>query len=402
MPNTLVVIVAGRVSEWTVKGETPPGYFNPARGFSRIVVVSLAPDSPSEEDLQKLCGLVEYEFRSVDLLCLKGFARTMMLPPLVRAFVIRRLNVAFAEDEKVSVRGYGDTFAGMVASILGKHYQCKSVASIHTTHTYQPSGSSKRGKELLLSILESMARRYTHSKIDFLAPVYSPALETVPLRYHSKTHLIPNAVAVASEDVKANYQQAEKLFSLVTVGRLITGKSVLPILEAVQQTPFTTLTIIGDGPNRRLIENWIRSQRMSHRVKLVPRMENKELVTKLKNFDAFVGYTEFAEIPKTVIEAGLVGLPIVLNTPKYRLPKEYDGIAIHWVDGQPQSYAKAIGSLIDTPSDRELSGRDTREKFEILFDPDTSNKRMFQLLTAAELDMLPNHQTHNDGSNGAA
>jgi glycosyltransferase involved in cell wall biosynthesis len=401
VPHTLIVVVAGRISEWATKGEVPRTYFNPTNGFSRIFIISLVPDAPNREDLAKLCGSAEYDFISIDLLSWRGLAKTLLIPWLVKKAVIRSIDDKFSRNDEITVRAYGDTFAGMAAALIGKHYRCKSVASIHTTHTHQPANTRTTAKELLLRGLENFARRYTHANTDALAPVYSPAVSTIAPRYRSKTHLIPNAVGVAREDIKSSYQRAKESLSLVTVGRLISGKSTLPLLEAVRQIPETNLTIIGDGPERQLIEGWIKQHQISERVTLVERRDNASLIKGLKDFDAFIAYTEFAEVPKTVIEAGLVGLPIILNKPADLMPIEYDGVPICWVEGAHPSYREAIALLIDDALLREQYGNQIRKKFEILFDPDTCSKHMFELLTNRKPETQGGHQAQPPGSSGS-
>jgi glycosyltransferase involved in cell wall biosynthesis len=378
--KTLVVVVAARISEWSEKGETPLGYFNPRNGFSRIIVVSLIADSPSPADLQKLAGSAVVEFHAVNLLSWHGLAKTCFLPRLVERYLGDHLDLKLERHPKVAIRAYGDTFAGMVAALLGDHFVCRSVASIHTTHTRTPKSTRWSLKQRFLRLLEDLARKYTHANVDYLAPVYSAALETIAQPHRKKTHVIPNAVSIKNSNIKNSYDSCEVL-NLITVGRLIRGKSVFPILSAVEQSPNFKLTIIGDGPERPSVKKWIEQQNISDRVKLIPRVDNHLLMEDLKHYDAFVGYTEYSEVPKTVIEAGLVGLPIILNNQSRNNANEYRDSPILWTDGSPASYKIILAKIQTDTSFREEIGKKIRKQFEQVFAPSACSERMFRLLT---------------------
>ncbi|WP_417826597.1 glycosyltransferase family 4 protein [Thalassospira povalilytica] len=381
VPNTLIVVVAARISDWTTKGEIPPSYFNPANGFDRIVILSLVSDAPSDDALAQLCGEAKVEYHCIPLLRLDGLIRTLFIPGMVGRYIHGRFKPYFSHTENLAVRAYGDTFAGMVAAILGRHFKCISVASIHTTHGHSPRGTVTTIKQRLIALLESLVRKYTHATIDFLAPVYSPALGTIAKRYSNKVHLIHNAVAVQKQHIKTDYAEGRSL-DLVTVGRLITGKSVLPILHAVKQSKFTRLTIIGDGPESPHLKSWVKDNEIADRVEMIARKENSDLVDDLRKFDAFVAYTEYREVPKTVIEAGLVGLPVILNRQAGHTPAEYDAVPIVWASGAPESYQDAFNKLHNDDQLRRQIGHETRQKFQAQFDPEHCNTQMFRLLTS--------------------
>lgn len=376
----LIVVVAARISEWITKGETPYSYLNPGGKFSRIAIISLCPDEPEAEEIKKLCGNAYAEFYTTNLMTFQGMLTTLFIPQLIKKYINKQLNLSFHDVKSVSVRAYGDTFAGTVAAIIGKQYGYRSVASIHTCHLTAPKTEAISIKHRLIRFFEYFLRRYTHKNIDFLAPVYSPAVDTIPIKYRKKTVLIPNSVGVRGCDTKRSYVRKSS-FRLITVGRLIDGKSIFPILNAIKNCENLHLTVVGDGPNRFQVEQWIEKHNMSQRVTLIPRMQNIMLIEQLKNFDAFIAFTLFAEVPKTVIEAGLVGLPIVLNEPRQGRPVEYKDASIVWCSGTPQSFRSTLIELASDEQKSALYGQRTKDAFKRIFDPATCNEKIYHLLT---------------------
>jgi glycosyltransferase involved in cell wall biosynthesis len=380
LTKTLIVVVAARISDWIKKGEISPGYFNPDNRFEKILVVSLVPDQPDDEAVALLCGSHKASFMSLDLLSAAGLIRSVGFSPLLVKHVIKRSLVpSLARDESYVVRSYGDSFAGVFAAILGKVLRCRSVASVHTTFTHLPVGEAISLKGKLLRWLEHKSRVYTHKNIEALVPVYSPILASIPEKYHAKTSVIANAVAVRADHIKSSYDRSG-ILKIISVGRLVAGKSLMPLLEALEGLEHWELTIVGDGPCRKEIGAWIRRHGKEDQIRMVSAIHNVDLVSSLKEFDVFAAYTAYAEIPKTVIEAGLVGLPIVLNEPSSFVAHEYRGAPIVWVKGDAMSYREAFRKLGSDSVDLSELGTTTRIHFEAVFSPDFAGKMMADLM----------------------
>lgn len=380
MTKTLIVVVAARISDWIKKGEISPGYFNPDNRFEKILVVSLVPDQPADEAVALLCCSQKASFISINLLSAAGLICSAGFSPLLIKYLIQRSLVPLLpKDESYVVRSYGDSFSGVFTAILGKVLECRSVASVHTTYTHIAVGEPISLKSKVLRWLENKSRVFTHEYIDVLVPVYSPIMASIPEKYHGKTYVIPNSVAVRPDHIKSVYDRSEVL-KIISVGRLVMGKSLKPLLEALEGLKDWELTIVGDGPCRKEIGTWIKRHRKEPQIRIVPAMRNVELVRSLQEFDVFAAHTAYAEIPKTVIEAGLVGLPIVLNEPISFVANEYHGAPIVWVKGNAMSYREAFRKLGSDSVDLSELGTTTRAHFEAVFNPDSSGKMMADLM----------------------
>jgi glycosyltransferase involved in cell wall biosynthesis len=377
--NTLIVVVAARITDWIEKGEIPEGYFNPVGRFSRIIIVSLVKDSPSQGAITHLAGAAKSEFHSISLISPLAILTTLGFTPLlVASFLSRNFSFKRAPNERIAVRSYGDAISGLVAVLLALRIGCRSLASIHTS-THQENSLALRGslKLRLLALLEKKARRFTHRFIDVLTPVYSPAVKSVPAAYHHKTFVVPNVIELPENAAKLSYSINTPV-RLITVGRLIQGKTIAPLIEMLKDRPEWHLTVIGNGPLRAQFVRTIRNMGISSRISMISRLDNIELLDSLKTYDIFVAYTKFEEIPKTVIEAGLVGLPILLNKPSSQLPVEYMNAPITWVDMQNSNYQLSLDRLL--LKDLKTIGFETRHHFETVFNPDVAGKTIADLL----------------------
>lgn len=378
MNNTLIVVVAARITEWIDKGELPKEYFNPDSRFSRVIIISLVEDSPSEVAINHLVGTAKSELHSVNLISPLGILTTFgFTPMLVARYLSRNLSFTHTPGERIAVRSYGDAIAGVVAVLLARRLSCKSLASIHTTQQDNSLATDGSLKLQLLDHLEHKARRFTHRFIDVLTPVYSPAVKSIPTVYHHKTVVVSNVIELPNNAVKHSYSLSKPV-RLITVGRLIHGKTIAPLIEMLEGRPEWHLTVIGNGPLREHFIGTIRDKGLSSRISMTSRLDNLELLANLKAFDIFVAHTKFEEIPKTVIEAGLVGLPILLNKPNSKLPTEYQNAPITWVDMQTSDYQKSLDKLL--LEDLETIGLKTRRHFETVFNPDFAGKRIADLL----------------------
>lgn len=381
MTQTLIVVVAARITEWAEKGELSPGYFNPDNRFKRVIVISLVEDSAGKEAIGYLCGSKEYSFISLNLLSVSGLLRSVGFSAvLMRHYVRREVVSRLPEQQSFVVRAYGDTFAGKFAAILADALKCRSVASIHTTFMHLPSEEKLSLKNKCIRLLERRARAFAHENLDVLAPVYSPIIASIPVSHQSKVCIIPNAVDVCPEDLKVSYSASGDL-KVVTVGRLVPGKNPLPVLDGLKDLEGWHLTIVGNGPCLPSLKDWVKHNGKEDTVRFIPSMSNKELVESLRSFDVFAAHTSYAEVPKTVIEAGLVGLPVILNQPDSFVAQEYEDAPVLWCQGGAESYKQVFERFCASRERWSEIGNASRKHFEKWFSPVFAGKRMADLLS---------------------
>ncbi len=100
---------------------------------------------------------------------------------------------------------------------------------------------------------------------------------------------------------------------IITVGRLTATKRFCDLLEAFSrlrpQYPAWRMAIVGDGPDRALLQNQVHQQKLRQVVQFLgTRRDVPEL---LRSADLFAFPSEMEGLPNAVIEAALARLPIV-------------------------------------------------------------------------------------------
>lgn len=97
------------------------------------------------------------------------------------------------------------------------------------------------------------------------------------------------------------------------LGRLIDGKGVMHILEALRTLADKRLavTIIGSGPERTRLETYVREHALGNSVALLGHRPLGEALGLMKSFDVFVNPSYSEGIPTSVIEAALLKKAII-------------------------------------------------------------------------------------------
>jgi glycosyltransferase involved in cell wall biosynthesis len=158
----------------------------------------------------------------------------------------------------------------------------------------------------------------THMKERILEYGVSPA----------RVHVVPCGAATLDEsvarDLEETYSNRSRNgdgFKLVAVGRLVAKKGPMFLLEAFRQIRASgvpaELYIIGDGPFREAMSQWIASNHFGESVRLVGALPNPEVRRHLREADLFLQHSITAEdgdeegLPVAILEAMAEGVPVV-------------------------------------------------------------------------------------------
>lgn len=158
----------------------------------------------------------------------------------------------------------------------------------------------------------------------------------------------PAPYLAARERAQAGRQrEAEPL--LITVGRLAPPKDPFTLLEALRQLPCGRLLVVGDGPYRPQVEALLRSSPIAERVRLLG--EREDIPDLLAAADLFLLASHKEGLPRAIIEAMMVGLPVVA-TQVGGVPElvEHGRTGFLIPPGDPQALAQAVQSLLENPT----------------------------------------------------
>jgi glycosyltransferase involved in cell wall biosynthesis len=117
------------------------------------------------------------------------------------------------------------------------------------------------------------------------------------------------------------------------------------IIRAVAQNPKLFFTLVGDGPIHSEIMNLFSDLGVSERVECITAIPNNEWIEILAKSDLYVSHCAYSGISKGVLEAALVGIPIIINRNNPLAP-EYSKGWVSLCDNTPDSYLLNINEHI--------------------------------------------------------
>lgn len=163
----------------------------------------------------------------------------------------------------------------------------------------------------------------------------------------SKINVIYNAVELETEITPAEIPLSTPI-KLVTVGRLVPWKRVDGIIEAIANLDHVGLMVVGEGPERSRLEELVSSLGVAERVYFAGYRKKAETLALMAAGDVFVLNSTYEGLPHVVLEAMLLGLPVVATavggTPEVVRDGE-NGILVPLQDGCELS--RSIQQLTD-------------------------------------------------------
>jgi glycosyltransferase involved in cell wall biosynthesis len=148
--------------------------------------------------------------------------------------------------------------------------------------------------------------------------------------------------------------------TVVSVGRLERQKGFDVLLDALTQVPMGRLLLIGDGRQRRALEERAHRLGLADRVRLTGWVENPR--TLMVEADVFALPSRFEGFPLSVVEAMLAGLPVVaadVGSVREAVIHDQTGLLIDPDDAD--SLAAALRRLLTDESERRRFGQAGRE-----------------------------------------
>ena len=154
---------------------------------------------------------------------------------------------------------------------------------------------------------------------------------------------------------------------LLTVGRLVSRKGHLKVLEAMKSIPNSTYTIVGDGPMKKQILDVIKEWNLESRVTLLQHVSDGKLPEMYATHDIFLMPSTKSESDRegfgiVALEAGLFGLPVIATNQPGVDEAVVQGRTGLLIDDTVADLAKAIADLANDELLRHRLGRNGRER----------------------------------------
>jgi len=129
-----------------------------------------------------------------------------------------------------------------------------------------------------------------------------------------KTIAFPNAIDTKffAHPARIHRKHAR---SLIYMGRVSYEKSIDQVIKAFKlintEKPETTLTIVGDGPERKKLEELVKKLHLENKVIFTGTLHGQAHLKTLQDADIFLTASKTDNMPMAIMEAMSVGLPIV-------------------------------------------------------------------------------------------
>jgi len=203
---------------------------------------------------------------------------------------------------------------GPVGQLLAKLYGVPNVLSLHGGDMYDPSKRSSPHRHAWLR----MPIRQLLKRADALVGQSRNTLEHVEKIYRVRraSHLIPLGIdrpPAMTSGTRQDLGIPDDAFVMVTVGRLVTRKATIQLVEALQAAGRSGahLLIVGDGPDAAAVRRAGAEAGLAGRVHLLGQLSDEDKYRALAAADAFVSASQHEGFGLVFLEAMAYGLPII-------------------------------------------------------------------------------------------
>lgn len=242
-----------------------------------------------------------------------------------------------------------------------------------------------------LTLWEAAAVRcISRYNIDFLRR-HVPRLRSKPMQViHSSIDL--STIHVTDREPKT-------VFSMLYVGSLTPRKGVDDLLNALAQLPqglIWTLTLIGDGDERKALERLSASLGLLESVRFEGSQRFEQVATAYRHCDVLVAPSRFGRagrtegIPNVVIEALGHQRPVITTRVSGIPELVEDGVTGLLVEpNDPQGLCLALKRVYDDPIAADAMARRGRARVELEFDLDKNARAQIAMFEMARVGSTP-------------
>ncbi|MBI9112682.1 glycosyltransferase [Maridesulfovibrio ferrireducens] len=350
MQETLLVIITDRLSHIIAKGELIDRYYNPGGLFKHVHILMTNDDKPDIEALQRTVGDAKLTLHNLPS-GMSLLAKTLWRPFLLKKWAEQGIELA-KEIKPQLVRCYGNFLNGYIGARIREELNIPLFVSLHTQPDATRSRTEVGFKTQVFYHLSKALEKYTLKYADKVSCVYGSIVDYARNRGVKNPITAYNVINSGPLSRKQSYCSKSPL-QILYVGRLIPAKNPENIIKGMQGKN-VELTIVGSGTKEIEMKKLSSTLGLNDKIHFIPALTNDELCRTMHEYDIFAGHSQYSELPKTVLEASLCGLPILVNSRKGKAVPEYKNGWAMLVDDSPEGYSKGIDFF---------SNEDNRKKF---------------------------------------
>jgi glycosyltransferase involved in cell wall biosynthesis len=199
--------------------------------------------------------------------------------------------------------------AGHIARLVSCRFHIPYVVSLRGSDV---PGHNKQRFGGLLEYTRPWVRHIWRNAAAVVAPsswLRDGALQTAP---QQPIEIIPNGIDLEQVGPMNQHTTSHREpLKVIFVGQLIPLKGVDLLLRAVARLPHVRLAVVGDGPERPMLEQLSQELSIDHRTQWHGRLEKHQVFEQLRAADVLLQPTEAEGMSNTVLEALAVGIPVV-------------------------------------------------------------------------------------------
>lgn len=247
------------------------------------------------------------------------------------------------------------TFVSHSALVSSQLCEAPLIVSPHGMLDPWALQNSRFKKQIFLSLLENRVLKFA-SRVHALNTAEQQAFLEV-IEIDSKVRVIPNGISCSKKVIQ---DLREKRFELLYLGRLHFKKGIAELLQGLcilkRSRPDLLgnleVNLVGWGDDSYVaqMKSLARSLGLTDFVHFRGAAFDEEKVGYFASADAFILPSYSEGLPMAVLEAWSYGLP-VLMTPECNLPEGFESNAAIRVQTNPESLAKSIAAMLETPRD---------------------------------------------------
>lgn len=304
--------------------------------------------------------------------------------------------------------GLYQLFYFLEAGVLARHLQCRGVRHLHN-HFANSSGNVA----LLAAQLADIPCSFSlHGPAIFFEPMYwrldeklrharfvnnishfcrSQAMVYAKPQHWAKMHIVHCGVK-PDQYAPVHHQPGRK--RLLFVGRLAAVKGLPMLLDAIARLrdkhPDLRLTLVGDGPDRRDLEQRANDLGLGEHVEFTGYLAPDQVASRLADTDVFV-LPSFAEgVPVVLMEALAAGVPVVTTRIAGVGELVEDTVNGYTVPpGDVDSLTDRIDALLNNADLRARMGHAGRDKVRAEYDIDREVAWLHEIFTTYANDQTP-------------
>lgn len=180
-----------------------------------------------------------------------------------------------------------------------------------------------------------------------------------PVKIHNGIDVVPefNVVYGSNLPLKVTF-----------VGRLVYGKGLNELISAASMLDDVIVQIIGDGPYKKTVEKMVDQLDLGEKIVFLGALNHQEVMKVLLSSDIFINTSYSEGLPRCVLEAGSVGLPVIatdVGGTREIICDNDHGILIapHNVD----AIVGSIANLVKDSNLREKMGKNIKNRINTVF-----------------------------------